>query len=136
MEAAKQPELLGSGVAIVRGFAAFDLLVTALLVWPPSARGFVDVLYRVNGYFGGVSTPPFFDSIQLFFVCLAGVLGVLWALVRLVSPSRLLAFLDAGGRVVVSLLILFFVLAGSAPTLLLLFVVTELLGAMAEARVR
>jgi hypothetical protein len=36
----------------------------------------------------------------------------------------------------VSLLILFFVLAGSAPALLLLFVATELAGAIAEARVR
>jgi hypothetical protein len=133
---AQRSELPDPGATLVRGFAAFDLLVTAILVWPPAAQGFVNVLYRVNGFFGGVSTPPFFDSIQLFFVGLAGVLGVLWALARLVTPTTLFARLDAGGRVLVSLLILFFVFAGSAPALLLLFVATELAGAIAEGRMR
>jgi hypothetical protein len=119
---------------IVRALASFDFLVTALLAFPVSARGFLDVLFHLNGYFGGASTPPAFDGIHWLFVNLAGVLGVLWAAVRIATPSRLLAGLDAGGRVWVSLLILWYVLVGGAPGLLLLFAGTELGGAFAEGR--
>jgi hypothetical protein len=120
---------------VIRALAVFDLVVTALLAFPISARGFVELLYRVNGYFGGVSAPPYFDSVHWLFVGLAGILGVVWAFSRIAAPSRLSAGLDAGGRVAVSLLILWFVLLGSAPALLLLFVASEAGGALLQLRI-
>jgi hypothetical protein len=117
---------------IVRAVALFDLVVTAILAFPVSGRGFVDLVFRLNGYFGGVSTSPAFDSVHWLFVNLAGVLGVVWALARLVEPSRLLASLDAAGRVAVSILILWYVVLGSAPGMSLAAVVTELAGAVVQ----
>lgn len=122
------------GEGVVRALAGFDLVVTGLLAFPISAHGFVALLYRVNGLFGGVSTPPFFDSIHWLFVNLAGVLGVLWALARLIAPTPLLVGLDSGGRVVVSLVLVGYVFGGSAPGLLLLFAATELAGTFLQLR--
>lgn len=119
----------------VRAVALFDLVVTGLLAFPVSGRGFVDLLYRLNGYFGGVSTSPPFDSVHWLFVNLAGVLGVVWALARLLEPTRQLANLDTAGRLAVSILILWYVALGSAPGMSLVAVVTELAGAAAQVRV-
>lgn len=119
----------------IRGFAAFDLVATALFAWPPLARWFVGVLFDVNGYVGGVAVPPAFTALQWFFVNLAGTLGVLWAIVRLVRPLRFLGVADALARAWVAGLIVYWVLHG-APGVLLLFVVTELAGTFGQLRVR
>jgi len=119
---------------VIRTFAAFDLVVTGALALPVTGHGFVELLYRVNGFLGGVSAPPYFDSIHWLFVSLAGVLGVLWALGRILQPTPLLAHLDAAGRIAVALWILRYVLASTAPGVLLLFVGTEVAGAIFQER--
>ncbi|MCZ7620620.1 MAG: hypothetical protein M5U32_20760 [Myxococcota bacterium] len=63
---------------------------------------------------------------------MSGTLGVLWALARLARPVRSLAWADAIGRAWVGFLILRFALAGAAPRVFLLFVVTEWAGAAAQ----
>ena len=67
------------------------------------------------------------------FVCLMGGLGVAWAVARLVEPVRTLGLVDAVARLWVGALIAYFVLARGAPTVLLLFVATELGGALHQS---
>jgi hypothetical protein len=119
---------------LVRALAGFDLVVTGALALPVTGHGFIELLYRVNGFLGGVSAPPYFDPIHWLFVSLAGVLGVLWALGRILEPTPLLAHLDSAGRVAVALWILRYVVASSAPGVLLAFVGTELVGAILQER--
>jgi hypothetical protein len=119
----------------VRGAAAFDLLVTACLALPVTAGWFVDALVWLDGRATGSAQAPAFDPLAWFFVHLAGVLGVLWAWVRLRWPQRSFAVADVLGRVAVAGL-LGLALAGGAPRLLLAFVATELAGAVAQWRVR
>lgn len=115
---------------VVRAVAAFDLVVTGLLVWPGIATEFLELLYRVNAFLGGDATSPGFHTIHELFVSLAGVLGVLWALARILDPRPLLAGLDAIGRFVVAAMMVFAVLGGQAPAILFVFVGTELAGAI------
>jgi hypothetical protein len=117
-------------VAVMRFWAAIDLLVTGLLALPLTALWFIATLYQVNGWFGGSTLPPSFDPVHLLFVCLMGGLGVLWALVRLCQPVIFLGRADGLARLWVSGLIAYFVFVEAAPLALVLFIVTELLGAV------
>jgi len=113
---------------VIRGCAVFDLVVTGLLAVPPAASVFIEVLYHVNGWLGGDAAPPPFVAVQWMFVHLAGTLGVLWAVARIVEPTRFLGRADAIGRACVGGLILWHVVVGGAPVVLLAFVLTEWLG--------
>lgn len=113
---------------VVRGCAAFDLVVTGLMALPLTAGLFVAVLYATNGWLGGEAAAPPFAAVHWLFVNIAGALGVLWAVARLVEPTRFLGLADAVGRACVGGLILWHVLANGAPVVLLAFVLTEWLG--------
>lgn len=120
----------GSESRVVRGWAALDLVVCALFVLPPVAAGFLEVLLAVNGRLGGTASVPPFEPLHWLFVCLAGALGVAWAVARLITPLRILGRVDATARTWVAALILYFVFAAGAPPVLLAFVATELGGAL------
>ena len=117
---------------VIRGCAIFDLVVTSLMAVPLTAGVFIDVLYLVNGWFGGEAVAPPFVAVQWMFVHLAGALGVLWAIARIVEPTRFLGLADAAGRACVGGLILWHVVAGGAPVVLLAFVATEWLGTLLQ----
>ena len=120
---------------VIRACAAFDLVATGLLAWPPLAHGFLRVLYAVNGVFGGTADAPVLAPLAWFFVNLAGALGVLWAIVRLRWPLPVLGRADALARIWVAGLVVFHVIGG-APGVLLLFVVSELAGAVVQLAAR
>jgi hypothetical protein len=119
-------------IRVIRGCAIFDLVVTGLLALPATAGVFIDVLYLVNGWFGGDAVPPPFVAVQWMFVHLAGALGVLWAVARIAQPTRFLGLADAVGRACVGGLILWHVTAGGAPGVLLAFVLSEWLGTVLQ----
>jgi hypothetical protein len=119
----------------VRLWAWVDSSVTWTLAIPPMAKVFISTLYRINGWIGGESVAPAFLPVQLFFVSLSGVLISLWVLARLLHPVPVFALLDGWGRVAVSALLIYFVLVAGAPRVLLLFVVTEMAGAIGQLRV-
>jgi hypothetical protein len=109
--------------------AGFDLVATAAFATPATAALFVRAIYAMDQLLGGTAAVPAFSSLQWLMATLAGSLGVLWAVVRLMSPSVFLAQADSVARCWVAGLILYYVLAGDAPHVLLAFVVTELGGA-------
>ena len=113
---------------VARGWAALDLAATSLLVWPPLAQAFIGVMHTLSG-----AEAPESVAVERFFVTLAGILGVLWAIVRLRDPRRDLVLGDAIARVFVALAILWFIGAEGAPLALLAFVASELGGAVHQA---
>ena len=119
-------------VGVVRGFAGFDLVVTGCLAVPPFARVLVPWLFAGAGVWEHGSLRVGFEPLHWLFVNLAGVLGVLWALVRLRTPTPELALLDVGGRFAVAALILHATAAGGVTPLLHFFVASELGGAVAQ----
>jgi len=121
-------------IGVVRGFAALDLVVTFPLALPGWANVFFDLLYRATELVGPVGVRFAFSELSWFFVHLAGVLGVLWALARLATPTRFLAALDAIGRCAVAVLLVR-ALQHGAPAALWLFVATELVGAVVQGAV-
>jgi hypothetical protein len=123
----------GAESTVIRGWAVLDLTVSALFALPPLAALLLDVLYSLNGRLGGVSVAPPFEPVHWLFVCLMGGLGVVWAVARIVEPMRKLGLIDAAARLWVAVLIAYFVFARGAPVVLLLFVATELGGALHQS---
>ena len=72
---------------VIRICAGFDLVVTGLFALPFTAPVFVDTLYALDRALGGPFATPSLSALGWFFANLAGVLGVLWALVRLYAPK-------------------------------------------------
>src|ERR1700709_2712362 len=116
----------------VRFWAIVDSSVSYPLALPPLAEHFISLLYNINGKLGGEENAPPFPPTAMFFVCLSGSLISLWCIARYLKPIGLFALIDGWGRVWISLLIVWFVAVEGAPRVLLLFVVTELLGAIAQ----
>ena len=100
----------------VRFWALIDSSVSYPLALPPLAKHFIALLYTINGKLGGDASAPPFSPMQLFFVSLAG----------------LFALSDGWGRVWISALLVWFVAVEGAPRVLLLFVGTEMIGAVAQ----
>ena len=112
-----------------RFWAGFDLAVTSMLATPPTAGLVVGLTFHLSGR----EVPADFESGGRFFVCLAGTLGVIWAIARLKDPRRPLVQMDIVGRIYVASLIGVFVWIYAAPNALLLFTLTELMGAGHQA---
>lgn len=117
---------------VIRACAAFDLVVTGLFALPFSARVFVATLYALDRALGGNLATPQLSELGAFFTNLAGILGVLWALVRLARPERFLARADALARCAVAALIVWYLATESLPEVMWMFVATELGGAAAQ----
>ncbi|HEU4429551.1 MAG TPA: hypothetical protein VFT98_12400, partial [Myxococcota bacterium] len=100
---------------------------------PVPAPAFVSALYAADRAFGGGRTTPELGALGLFFANLAGLLGVLWALVRIARPEPWLARADAIARCAVAALIAWGLVGGDLPAVMWAFVATELLGAAAQA---
>ncbi len=111
--------------SVARGWAMLDLAVTSSMAVPPSAAFLADLILALSG-----EPKRELDGLTHFFLCLAGVLGVLWALARIHEPTRFLVAADAIGRLVVSALIVGFIGFGGAPIALAGFVATEVAGSV------
>lgn len=117
---------------IVRGFAGFDLAVTGCLAIPPLARVVLPRLVAGGAAPGLGSLHSEFLPLHVLFVNLAGVLGVLWAIARLRTPTPELALLDVAGRLAVAALILHATASAGMTPLLHFFVGSEIAGAFAQ----
>ncbi len=117
----------------VRFWAMFDTGVMSLAL-PFTAPFFIRFLYWLNGLIGGSTTAPVFDPLAMFFVNLAGMLVLVWVAARMIQPLGVFALIDAIGRCVVSLLIAYYILFENVIPVLWLFVLTEMLGAVAQFR--
>ena len=120
-------------LAAVRAFALFDLVVTGLLALPWVADRVLALLLTWFGLDGSPGDCSF-DPLMMAFVNLAGILGVLWNGRRYVAPTPEHRRWDMWGRVAVAVLLVFYVVFKDVPSVLLLFVVSELAGADAERR--
>jgi hypothetical protein len=132
MSAAAPSALPARAIAVIRAIALFDLVVTAPLALPVSAPFFVRLLYGFDPALGGDAPLPLVTPLGWLFANLAGALGVLWALVRLAEPRASLARADALARCFVALLLVDHLLRGEGPRALLLFVASEVAGALAQ----
>ena len=115
----------------VRFWAMIDSAVVSL-AFPVTAHWFLGAMYFFNGLLGFEDTAPSFDALQMFFVNLSGLMVGVWVIARLIHPVGTMAWIDGWGRVAVSALLVWTVLAASGPPVLWFFVFTELLGAGAQ----
>lgn len=119
----------------IRGFAWLDFAITLPFALPIVAKTLIGLIYRIDAALGYGRPLPEFGALQMMFVHIMGVLGVIWALARLRDPSEALARMDALGRLVVAALIIHAITWGASP-LLWALVATELAGSVAQLRKR
>lgn len=130
----KLPNLEHVPPRTVRFWALFDTGVLALAL-PFTAPLFLRGLYWLNGMLGGTAAVPALDPLAMFFVNLSGLMVLVWIVARLLHPSGTMALIDTIGRCAVSLLIAYYILFENVIPVLWLFVLTEMLGAVAQLRV-
>lgn len=117
--------------AIIRGFAWLDFAVTLPFALPFVSDAAIGLVYRLDAALGFSTVPIGFGPMQMMFVNIMGVLGVVWAAARLREPSETLARFDGLGRVMVAALILHAINLGASPVLAG-FIITELAGSVAQ----
>jgi hypothetical protein len=111
---------------VVFGSAVYDVLVTAPFATPWTADAVVSVTRSLHQTLGlGGEVPPLFAPTHLLFVSLFGIMTTLWAVVRLVRPTRFHGTIDTVGRALFSLW-MGVALAGGASHLIAGFLLGEL----------
>lgn len=122
--------------------AAYDLLVTAGFATPWTAALVLQILSDWHMRLGlpGVALPVI-DPVTMLYVNFSGTLVLMWGGLRLYRPTLLHGAIDSAGRIVISLWMIFAVLAGATPLVVPLLLgeiiwFTLQSGAIAHARRR
>ncbi len=110
---------------VYRACGLWDLLLTVTFAAPPLAAFDLALLKRIHVALGGARAFPAFEPLHLFFVSMFGIMCVIWAVIRVHRPSRLLALYDTVGRFAVASFMIGFTLAGVSPVVAL-FSVSEI----------
>ena len=113
----------------IRGVAWADLAVTLPFALPFIADAMIVLIYGIDRQLGVETPSVLFEMgpLAMMFAHIMGVLGVLWAVVRLRNPASDLARIDAFARLAVAALIVYAMMQSATPVLWL-FVATELAG--------
>jgi hypothetical protein len=104
-----------NALAVYRVIGIWDLALTLPFALPPVIPTEIAFLRTLHGALGGKAAFPEFAPLHLFFVCLFGIMCVLWAVIRIHRPSTLLAWYDAVGRFVVASFMLISAARGITP---------------------
>ena len=121
--------------AILQRVALLDLLLTLPFALPVVAPAVVATLAWLDRALGIATPMEPLGNLGLLFLNLMGVLAVCWNGARAVTGSAELGRIDVPARGVVAVLIVGYVVAGGVTPLLLVFVATELGGALVQGRV-
>lgn len=122
-------------IRTMRLFAWIDMPIVTVMAIPGLSHGLVGLIDAIDALLGPGHGVGAWSPMAYLFLNVAGVLGVLWALIRLTQPGNLsLVRLDAWGRLAVTALVVGYVATGAVTPVLLVFLVSELLGAAFEFR--
>ena len=111
-----------------------DVVLTLPFAIPLVAERVVLALLDLDQMLGFATPAPRLDPLALLFMNLMGVLAVLWNWARVRAKTTELATMDVPARCVVAALILFYVGVMRVTPVLLLFVATEIAGALVQHR--
>jgi len=112
-------------LSLFRAVGVWDLALTLPFAVPGLNALMVALLGRMHALLGGRAEFPSFAPLHLFFVGLFGLMCVLWAVIRVHKPSRLLAGYDTAGRFVVASFMIATSVSGVSPVPAL-FAVSEI----------
>ncbi len=116
----------------LRWVAWLDLAVTGVFLFPPLAMMVIKVLLLVEQHVFGDARLALLPSLPWsIFISLMGILGVVWALARLIVSDDRLCQIDAIARLGVATLIAYGLFAMALPWVFAAFIATELLGTVA-----
>lgn len=119
----------------MRLFAWIDLPIVTVMAIPGLSHGLFDLIGGLDTLLGFGQGVGDWSPMAWLFLNVAGVLGVLWALMRLgQSENRALCGLDAWGRLAVAALVIGYVTLGGVTPVVLVFLISGLAGAAFEFR--
>ena len=121
--------------ATLQRVALADLFLTLPFALPLVAPAVVQAIVWLDRAIGLATPMDPLGNLGTFFLNLMGVLAVCWNGARAVPGSVELGRIDVTARAVVAALIVGYVVLGGVSPLLLVFVVTELGGALVQGRV-
>jgi hypothetical protein len=120
-------------VRSVRWIAWFDLVVTGAFALPFVAWPLIDIVMQAEGaMFGPTRVHALPQAPWSLFINLMGVLGIVWAIARLVVEDWRLIKIDAAGRIAVAIFIVYGLAVLNLPLLFGAFVISELGGSLIE----
>ena len=120
-------------VRVGRAGAIYDLITTAGFATPWTATLVLGVLADVHDRLGLPGDPmPTFDTSNLLFVTLFGVIVSLWSVVRITSPVPLLITADTVGRAAFSTFFIWALLNGHSAVVVA-FLIPEASWLVAQA---
>jgi hypothetical protein len=118
----------------IRAVALFDLAATLPLAIPIFSGYWLALLFSGFGLAGSPSDHLPMPQTTLLFCNLAGILGVLWNGARFMRPERSLTRMDVRGRILVALMLVYYLGWQGLPAVLWLFVASEIIGAVLQHR--
>ena len=117
-----------------RTVALFDLAVTWPFAIPGLSSVYLNAFLWLDHWLGFHTPPLALDAMGHLFVNLAGVLCICWNGARAFGFGRVLAPIDVAGRIAVATLVALYVAAWGVSPIVLVFFVTELVGAVWQGR--
>ncbi|MBB5409779.1 MULTISPECIES: hypothetical protein [unclassified Paraburkholderia] len=122
--------ICSSSARIVRIGAIYDLIATAVLVFPPVVPVVLDKLHALDAALGFHTQFAPLDPTSVFFFNLAGCFVVVWALAKLKTPTPEIGRMDAGLRFALVLCQIWAVFEGGTPLLLVISAVLLVIGVL------
>lgn len=118
----------------VRRLSWVDVLLVGPLAVPGVSHLIISLIGWLDAALGLNSSIVTVNPMGMLFMNVVGVLAISWCIVRIQAPSVLLARLDILARLAVSALILYYMFVWGVTAVLLVFLVSELIGAVLEWR--
>jgi hypothetical protein len=112
-------------MSIYRLIGIWDFIITLPFLIPKLNIYLLSLFEQINGIVSPDRIFTSFSSIHILFVQLFGFMCVLWAIVRIHKPQKILALYDFIGRIIVSVILITFYLYGGS-LVPVIFVLSEL----------
>lgn len=113
-------------LSIVKASAIYDLIVTFPYAFPVLASwnlAFISTLHNKFSFSGSI---PEFLPMHLFFVNLLGSLVVVWSVLRIYQPTKLLGLHDSFARFLFSFSMLYYLMLHNVTGILWFFFIPEI----------
>jgi len=122
-----------SCTSIIRASAIYDLLLLTPFAIPGISLQIMQLISLTHQYFDLNGTVPLFTPFHLLFVNIMAAISVIWAILRINTPTVRFGLYDLTMRFCISVLMLIYILADDISALIWLFIIAELGWAIVQA---
>lgn len=122
----------GSLAGTIKTLSLIDIVLTAPLAIPGISQLFLQVVAGIDHSLGFDSAISNTNAMGLLLMNTTGVMAFFWCIARIRMPNPTMGWLDVYARFVVAALVLGYVGLAGVSIVFLLFLATEVVGALVE----